>query len=148
MYHIGVDLHKSHRKLAFEATTHCLTGCGFGDVLGVIIGTTLKLPYIQNIILGIILGFILGYAFGIYPLVKSGMKLFQPTKIVATTETLSILVMETGEALTEWHFPGLKSAGLTHFRYWAGLIVSLTVGFVIAFPLNWYLVKRGVRHIH
>ncbi len=140
--------HKSHRKLAFEATTHCLIGCGFGDVLGMIAGTTLHLPYLQNIIVGIVAGFILGYIFGIYPLVRSGMKLFSATKIVATTETLSILVMEAGEALTEWHFPGLKKSGLNHLRYWLGLTTSLAVGFLVAYPLNWYLVKKGVRHIH
>ena len=31
----------SLNRLALSATLHCLTGCGIGEVLGLVIGTTL-----------------------------------------------------------------------------------------------------------
>jgi hypothetical protein len=31
----------SLNRLAFSATTHCLTGCSIGEVLGMVIGTAL-----------------------------------------------------------------------------------------------------------
>lgn len=39
-------------KLALSATLHCLTGCGIGEVLGLVIGTSLDwttLPYTLSI---------------------------------------------------------------------------------------------------
>jgi len=31
----------SLNRVAFSATTHCLTGCAIGEVLGIVIGTAL-----------------------------------------------------------------------------------------------------------
>lgn len=56
--------------------------------------------------------------------------------------------METAEVIIELIFPGMKKAGLTHLTYWLGLTTALFVGFLAAFPVNLYLVKRGVRHFH
>src|SRR5438552_1137340 len=93
----------SHFNLALSATSHCLVGCGIGDVAGVAAGTFIGLPYLTNILIGLVSGFILGYAFGLYPLLKMNMHWRGAAKIVLTTETISIVVMETAEALTEWH---------------------------------------------
>ncbi len=139
---------KSHVNLAVEATSHCLLGCGLGDVFGVALGTFLGLPYLTNIFIGLVLGFFFGYILGIYPLLNNNMHWKGATKIVLTTETMSIVVMEIAEALTEWHFPGMKKAGLTHLTYWLGLFSALFMGFLAAFPVNLYLVKRGIRHQH
>lgn len=138
----------SSRKLAFSATLHCLMGCGLGDVFGFVLGTFLGAGYYSSILIGIFLGLVLGYAFGIYPLIKSKIGFSSATKIVLTTETLSILVMETGETLIEIFFPGMKNAGLAHFTYWLGLATALFVGFLAAYPVNLYLVQRGIRHHH
>jgi len=70
------------------------------------------------------------------------------TKIVVVTETASIATMETGEVLTELFFPGMMSAELSDFIFWLGLLAALAVGFAVAFPVNLYLVKRGIRHQH
>jgi prepilin signal peptidase PulO-like enzyme (type II secretory pathway) len=140
---------QSNKKLALQATLHCLMGCGIGDILGVIIGTFLGLPYIGIIITGVVFGYIFGFLFSVLPLLKAGMTLVAAAKIILSTETLSILTMEAAETVTEISFfPGMRMAGVAHVRYWFGLLIALIAGFVVAYPVNYLLVKRGVRHHH
>ena len=141
-------MHDSNKKLAFQATLHCLTGCGVGDILGVIIGTFFGLPYITRIIAGVIFGFVFGFIFSAIPLLKADMPFASAAKIILATETLSILTMEAAEAGTELLFPGMRRMGLVHIQYWIGLITALAAGFVVAFPVNYALVKKGIRHHH
>jgi len=138
----------SNKKLALQATLHCLMGCGVGDILGVIIGTIFGLPYVTRIIAGVIFGFIFGFIFSAIPLLKANISFSSASKIILTTETLSILTMEAAEAGTEVVFPGMRRMGLIHIQYWLGLITALIAGFVVAFPVNFLLVKKGIRHHH
>lgn len=139
---------KSNRKLAFEATTHCLTGCGIGDIVGVIIGTALGIAYLQRVGLGLVFGIFFGFLLGLYPLFKAKIPFNHAFKIILTTEFFSIVAMEAAEATTELVFPGMRRMGLFHFQYWVGLGLALVAGFVVAYPVNLFLVKRGVRHQH
>lgn len=142
------ESNSSNRLLAAQTTLHCLMGCGVGDILGVIIGTIFHLPYGTRIIAGVIFGFIFGFIFSVIPLLKTNMSFIAAAKIVLTTETLSILSMESAEAITELVFPGMRRMGLTHIQYWIGLLIALVTGFVVAYPVNYLLVKKGVRHHH
>ena len=142
------ETHVSNKKLALLATIHCLMGCGFGDILGVIIGTLFGLPYITRIIAGMIFGFIFGFIFSAIPLLKANISFTAAAKIILATETLSILAMEAAEAGTEILFPGMRRMGLMHIQYWLGLVTALVAGFVVAFPVNYALVKKGIRHHH
>ena len=139
--------HVSNKKLAAQATFHCLMGCGVGDILGVIIGTFFGFPYGMRVVAGVIFGFIFGFIFSAIPLIKH-MSFASAAKIILTTEVLSILVMESAEAGTEIVFPGMRKMGLPHIQYWIGLLTALIAGFVIAFPVNYALVKKGIRHQH
>ncbi|HSX09535.1 MAG TPA: DUF4396 domain-containing protein [Candidatus Saccharimonadales bacterium] len=142
------ETHVSNRKLAAETTLHCLMGCGVGDILGVIIGTFLGIPYVTRIIIGVIFGFIFGFIFSAIPLLRANTPFATAAKIILTTETLSILAMEAAEAATELFFPGMRRMGVVHIQYWFGLITALIAGFIVAFPVNYALVKRGIRHHH
>ena len=48
-------------RLAFEATIHCLTGCGIGEVLGLGGATLLGLGNLPSIVLGIVLAYAFGF---------------------------------------------------------------------------------------
>lgn len=139
---------KSHVNLAIEATTHCLTGCGLGDILGFVLGTALGLSYYSSVVFGILLGFVLGFGLGIIPLLKAKMTLKHALRIVIATEFFSILVMESAETVIELIFPGMKKLGLAHVQYWIGLAIALFAGFLAAYPVNLFLVKKGIRHHH
>jgi hypothetical protein len=60
-------------QLAFSATTHCLTGCAIGEILGLVIATWLGLHNLPSVILAIVLAFFFGYALTVRPLLRSGI---------------------------------------------------------------------------
>jgi len=138
----------SNNKLAFQATLHCLTGCGLGDIFGFVIGTAIGLTYYSSVVFGIFLGFVLGFGLGMLPLIRARMSFKHAFKVVIATEFFSILVMEAAETIIELLYPGMKKLGLMHIQYWIGLAIALFAGFVAAYPVNLFLVKKGVRHHH
>ena len=42
--------------------------------------------------------------------------------------------------------PGAMAAGLTDLLFWGSLALSLAVAFVVAFPVNRWLIARGLGH--
>ena len=139
---------QSSTRLAISATVHCLLGCGLGEVVGVVIGVALGWTSVKTLVLAVALGFVFGFALGLIPLLRAKFALRRAIKIVVVTEVLSIVVMETAEVLVEVYTPGVMSAGLTSPLFWGGMALALVAGFIAAFPVNYYLVKRGVRHQH
>ena len=141
--------HPNNFRLALSATWHCLVGCGFGEVSGMIIATIFGLNMINSMILAIILGFIGGFALGIIPLLRADFSFKQAFKTVLIAEGLSILVMEAFEVGgTQVMIPGVIEAGLTDMVFWFGMVASLMIGFIAAFPVDYVLIKRGVWHHH
>ncbi len=67
---------------------------------------------------------------------------------VLVAEGLSIAVMETAEVLVEVYTPGVMNAGLASGLFWGGMLLAMTAGFIAAFPVNYILVGRGIRHVH
>jgi len=135
-------------KLAASATAHCLLGCGIGEVVGVIIGTALGLTMVQTIVFAVSLGFVFGFALGLIPLLRARFRMKDAFRQVLIAEGLSIAVMETFEVLVEVYTPGVMQAGLTSGLFWGGMLLALTAGFIAAFPVNYVLVGRGIRHVH
>ncbi|MBK9096574.1 MAG: DUF4396 domain-containing protein [bacterium] len=135
-------------RLAVSATLHCLIGCGIGEVLGVIIGTAFGLDMITTMIIAVILGFIGGLVLGIVPLIRASFTFRNALKTVIVAEGLSIVVMEAFEVLTQVLIPGVMEAGLSEPIFWYGMIAALTVGFIAALPVNYIMIKKGVRHQH
>lgn len=135
-------------KLAASATFHCLLGCGLGEIVGVIIGTALVFSNVQTIVLAVSLGFVFGFGLGLIPLLKARFRLKDAIRQVLIAEGLSIVVMETAEVLIEVYTPGVMAAGLASWLFWGGMLLALIAGFIAAFPVNYVLVGRGIRHIH
>ena len=151
--HHNIDMHarqenKSNFILALSATLHCLIGCGIGEVVGMIIGTALNMNMLDTTILSVILGFIAGLSLGVLPLLKAKFTFRNALKTVLIAEGLSIAVMEAFEVMTQWMIPGVMEAHLTDWIFWVGMLAALVVGFVAALPVNYIMIKRGVRHQH
>jgi len=155
--HEGHEHHEMHKasapaesdfRLAISATLHCLVGCGIGEVAGMIISTAIGLNNLHSIILAVILGFIAGLVLGIMPLRKHGFTFNNALKTVLITEGISITVMEAFEVFAEVSIPGVMNAHLNESIFWLGMFAALIAGFIAALPVNYILVKRGIRHQH
>ncbi len=139
---------ENHFRLALSATLHCLIGCGLGEVLGMVIGTWLHMSNASTTILAIILGFVLGFAFGMIPLIRAEFPFNKAFRQVLIAEGLSIAVMETFEVVVQVYTPGVMDAHLSDWLFWKGMLFGLIAGFIAAFPVNYFFVKKGIRHEH
>ena len=113
-----------------------------------IIATAIGLNNVASIALAVSLGFVFGFMLGMRPLLKAHMAFPQAFKIVLVAEGLSIAVMEAAEVAVEIYTPGVMDASLTDGIFWLGMGLALVAGFVAAFPVNYVLVRRGIRHQH
>ncbi len=138
----------SQLSLAHSATWHCLMGCGLGEVMGVIIGTALEFPLVHTMVLAVVLGFVFGFIFGLRPLLRAGFDFSRALHQVFIAETLSIVVMEATEVLVQIYTPGVMEAGLFSWIFWLGMGFALVAGYTAAFPVNYVLVGKGIRHVH
>ena len=140
--------HDSRTQLAVSATVHCLVGCGLGEVAGMVIGVALAFSNTATIILALTLGFIFGFGLGLVPLIRAGLGWAHSVKQVLVAEGLSIAVMETAQVLVQVYTPGVMNAGLSSPVFWGGMLLALIAGFIAAFPINYWLVGKGIRHQH
>jgi hypothetical protein len=136
----------SERTLALKATVHCLTGCGIGEVLGLVIATALGWHDLASIALAVVLAFIFGYGLTLWPLLRSGMALGQAIRVALSADTLSIVTMEIVDNAIILLIPGAMDAGVTSLLFWGSLAVALAIAFAVTFPVNLWLIKRGRGH--
>lgn len=136
----------SLNRVAFSATGHCLTGCAIGEVLGMVIGTALGWGNFATIALAVVLAFFFGYSLTMVPLLRADVALASAIPLAFASDTLSIAVMEIVDNLIMLVIPGAMEAGLTSLLFWGSLVVALAIAFVVAFPINRYLISRGKGH--
>jgi hypothetical protein len=137
---------QSLNRLAADATTHCLTGCAIGEVLGMVVGTQLSWSNEATIVLSVILAFFFGYSLTLRPLMSNGMGLRRAAGIALAADTLSITVMEIVDNGVILAIPGAMDAGITSLLFWGSLVVSLAIAWVAAFPVNRWMIGRGLGH--
>lgn len=101
-----------------------------------------------SIVLSVSLGFVFGLLLGVRPWLREGYGLPQALRAVLIAEGLSIVVMEAAEVTAQLTIPGLREAHLASGLFWGGMLLSLAAGFTAAFPVNLWLVRRGVAHKH
>ena len=136
----------SLNRLAAQATTHCLTGCAIGEVLGLVIGTALGWSTVPTIVLAVALAFVFGYSFTLVPLIRAGMSLGAAAGLAFAADTLSITVMEIVDNGIMLIVPGAMDAHLDSPLFWGSLALALAIAWVVAFPVNRWLIARGRGH--
>ncbi len=144
-----LDRHAGDRnldRLALSATLHCLTGCGIGEVLGMVIGTSLGWGTLATLALAVGLAFAFGYAFTIVPLLRSGLPLANALGLALAADTLSITIMEIVDNGVMLLVPGAMNAGVGSGLFWGSLAFALIVAALAAYPVNRWLIKRGRGH--
>ena len=133
-------------RSAVDATVHCLTGCAIGEVLGLVISTALGWHDLPSILLAIVLAFVFGYGLTFGPLVQAGIAPSRAARLAVASDTVSIVVMEAMDNAVVLLVPGAMAAGLLDGLFWGSLALSLAVAFVIALPVNRWLIARGLGH--
>jgi hypothetical protein len=133
-------------RSAVQATLHCLTGCAIGEVLGMVISTALGWGNTSSIVISVVLAFFFGYALTLRSVVGAGVGLRQAVSLALASDTVSIATMEVVDNAFIVVVPGALAAGLGAGLFWWSLIVSLAIAFVVAVPVNRWLIARGRGH--
>jgi hypothetical protein len=133
-------------RSAIQATVHCLTGCAIGEVLGMVLATALDWGNALSIAVSTVLAFFFGYALTLRPVLRAGVPLRRATGLAFASDTVSIAVMEVVDNGFILLVPGAIAAGLADGIFWWSLAVGLAIAFVIAVPVNRWLIARGRGH--
>jgi hypothetical protein len=141
-------------RYAFKGVTHCGGGCTIGDIIGewlvfwlgwTIAGISLWPELLIDFVLAFALGIVFQY-FAIAPMRRLGGRAGVIAAVKA--DALSLIAFEVG--LFAWM--ALSSFVFFHHdlhpdrpAYWFMMQVGMAAGFVTSFPMNWWLIKQGVK---
>ncbi len=56
--------------------------------------------------------------------------------------------MEATQVLFQVYTPGVMDAGLSSWIFWFGMLLALAAGYAAAFPVNYIMIGKGIRHAH
>jgi hypothetical protein len=136
----------SLNRLAASATTHCMTGCAIGEVLGLVIASVAGWGTAASIAVAVGLAFTFGYTLTMLPLLRAGIAFSTAAGLAFAADTASITVMEIVDNAIMLVVPGAMQAGLGTALFWGSLGVGLGMAWVAAFPVNRWLIGRGWGH--
>ena len=140
--HAEPDLNRA----AFQATTHCLTGCAIGEVVGMALATAFGWGNISSIVLAVALAFVFGYSLTLMPVLRAGLSLRQATGVALAADTISIAIMEAVDNGFILVVPGAMEAGLGDAKFWWSIALGFAIAFGPAWAVNRWLIARGKGH--
>ena len=132
------------------STMHCVAGDGVGILAGAAIGSVLTLPHLADIALEYVLGFGFGWTIfqALFMRDMAGGSYRRSLTSTFIPEFLSMNFLMAGMvpvAALGRMLLGIHPNPATP-EFWFIMSMALTVGFVIAYPMNWWLVAKGLKH--
>jgi len=139
----------SSLKTSAHATLHCMVGCVIGEFTGLAIGITLGLGVAITISLTFFFAFLFGFLLGVIPVMRrEGLTFWKAFKVIWLGEAISIFVMEVVMNLVDYHVGGIQVASIFAPMFWIGMLVAIPPGFLAAWPVNYWLLKRHLKACH
>ncbi|HEY2111356.1 MAG TPA: DUF4396 domain-containing protein [Dongiaceae bacterium] len=131
------------------STMHCVAGDGIGILAAAAIGSLLDLPMGLEVAFEYAAGFLFGWMI-FQALFMRDMVGGSYGKALAATfyaELVSMNGVMAGMVLVS--MPWRASLGMSppsSAAFWFVMSIGLTLGFAVAYPINWWLVARGLKH--
>lgn len=136
-------------RVSAQATLHCLTGCVIGEVAGLMIGVGLGLAVWQTIALATGLAYATGMTLGLLPVMRSrGIGIGAAFRIIWLGEVVSIGVMELVMNLVDYQMGGMTAPSVLSWMFWRGILFAIPAGFLAAWPVNYWLIRRDLKGCH
>jgi hypothetical protein len=136
----------SLNRLAISATTHCLTGCAIGGLLGMVLATAFGWGDVASIAVAVGLAYVFGFGLTALPLVRAGLAAGAIVSTALAADTVSITIMEAIDNLTVVLVPGALDAGLDEPLIYASIAAGFAIAYPFAFLANRYMIARGQGH--
>jgi hypothetical protein len=132
------------------STMHCVAGDGVGILAGAVIASVLQLNGVWDVALEYMLGFGFGWTIfqALFMRGEAGGSYKDALENSFLPELLSMNVLMAGMVPTM--LMAMKHVHGAHdpsgAAFWFVMSMSLLVGFVTAYPMNWWLVSRHLKH--
>lgn len=131
-------------RKGFRSVAHCYSGCGAGELTGVlIVSGLLSLGNLWVSVMTFLLAYVFGFGMTMGPLMQSGMSTREAFKAALISDTVTIAVMEVVAISVDLYLS--YNASIGDVLFWTSLILSLTIGLVAAYPVNVLLIRMGVK---
>lgn len=136
-------------RLAAQATLHCLTGCVIGETIGLAIGVELQLGTAAIVTLATSLSYVSGFFLGLVPVMRErGISLLSALKIIWVGEAVSIAAMELAMNFSDYAMGSMGAKTMFSWLWLRGLLVAVPAGFLVAWPVNFWLLGRNLKNCH
>jgi hypothetical protein len=136
-------------KTSAHATLHCLTGCVIGEAAGLMIGVSLGWSPWPIIVLATALSYLSGMTLGLLPVMRDQkVGMLEALRIIWIGEVISIGVMELVMNFVYYQMGGMAAPSVASWMFWRGLAIAVPAGFVAAWPVNYWLIKRDLKAGH
>jgi hypothetical protein len=132
------------------STMHCVAGDGVGILVGAVLGSLLSLSLYKDIALEYVLGFGFGWTIfqALFMKDTAGGSYIRALYNTFIPELLSMnCLMAAMVALTsiaKANVAGSDSA--LNASFWFIMSMGLLFGFIVAYPINWWLVSNNLKH--
>ena len=131
------------------STMHCVAGDGIGILAAAVITSRLGLPMWADVLCEYTLGFIFGWTVFQALFMKSMFSSYRRS-LTGTfmSELLSMNTVMGGmtAVMVPWMTHNMDAMSPTGPTFWFVMSISLCAGFVVALPMNWWLVDHGLKH--
>jgi len=144
----GGHAHGSGWQAAASVTLHCLTGCAIGELAGLAIGVSLGWHPGYTIALAVALALVSGFALTLLPMLRRGFGFLASLRTVWLGEAVSIGVMEIAMNIADYQMGGMRGVSLISALYWKAFAVALVAGFLAAWPVNAWMLRRELKRCH
>jgi F0F1-type ATP synthase assembly protein I len=150
----GAHAHHAHGgggplRTSAQATLHCLTGCIVGEVAGLLIGTVAGLSPWPMMVLATALSYVSGMTLGLVPVMRNQeVGVLGALRIIWIGEVISIGVMEIVMNFVDYQLGGMGAKSVFAWTFWRGLAFAVPTGFLAAWPVNYWLLKRELKACH
>jgi len=133
-----------------ESTIHCVAGDASGILLAAVVTIWLRLP----MSLEVIVEYVAGVAVGLFVFQALCMKpsfdgsYWRAVKSTLLAETLSMNAVMAGmiPVMVILMSRDMSAMEPSSIRFWGTMSLAFVVGTVTTYPVNWWLVKRGIKH--
>ncbi len=132
------------------STMHCVAGDGVGILAGAVIASLFHLPKVADVALEYVLGF--GFGWSIFQaLFMRGMAGGSYRRSLTSTffpELLSMNCLMAGMVpVMTWAIKTVPAGrDPSNPAFWFIMSMALLVGFITAYPMNWWLVSHHLKH--
>jgi hypothetical protein len=132
------------------STMHCVAGDGVGILAGAVISSVIGLAGITEVVVEYVLGFAFGWTI-FQALFMRDMAGGSYRRALSTTfipELLSMNLLMAGMVPTVMALKMLitSASDPSHPSFWFVMSMGLLVGFIVAYPMNWWLVANHLKH--